>query len=582
MAAPQAFTWGPGGAQMTPEQIASQRKIAEALMAKGTDTSPIQHWSQGVNRVAQALMGGYDSYRADEADKTNRAADAEMLQGLLGGGPAPAASMPPAATGASPVAAAQPMGDVKIPAGKEEFVSTLMPLAQEASAKTGVDPRIIVAQAALESGWGRSAPGNNLFGIKSHGQAGGNTLPTTEVVNGQPVREQASFRAYPTQADSVNGYADFINTNPRYAGLKGAQGMDAQLAALQQSGYATDPNYGAKVGQIARGLPGGAPAPGPAPAAAPMQTAQATGLQGMDPRLLQAMTSPYASEATKKIATMLLQQKLQGDAVTTADAGDAIVVMDKRGNEVRRIAKGEPNKAPTFGKIGTDPNTGQDIMGWQDSRGQKVTPYSPPVASPAAPSTIPPAPPGVDPKVWREGQSKNALEAALPPDQKIVSGLRKEIQDLPSYKNLAQAAPVYKSMQEAAGRDTRAADVNLIYGLAKIMDPGSVVRESEMTVAQAVATLPQQLRATIESQLTGQGRLAPEVRDAIMQEAFGRMGSYDTMFGQDTAMYRGIAKRGRILEDDVIPNFGKFEPFKRAASPAGAPSIDDLVKKYSK
>jgi hypothetical protein len=177
--------------------------------------------------------------------------------------------------------------------------------------------------------------------------------------------------------------------------------------------------------------------------------------------------------------------------------------------------------------------------------------------------------------VWREEQSKQATANALPPDTKVVSNLRQEVQALPSYKNIAQAAPVYKSMLEAAGRDNRAADVNLIYGMAKIMDPGSVVREGEMSIASAIATLPQQLQATIQSQLTGDGRLSPEVRAAIMTEARGRLGAYQSMFDQDMSMYRGITQRGRINEQDVIPSFGPFDAYKPAApaaSVAAAPA----------
>jgi hypothetical protein len=117
-------------------------------------------------------------------------------------------------------------------------------------------------------------------------------------------------------------------------------------------------------------------------------------------------------------------------------------------------------------------------------------------------------------------------------------------------------------MLEAANRDTRAADVNMIYGLAKIMDPTSVVRESEMTVAQAIATMPQQLQAAVTSQIAGTGRLTPEIRAAIMQEAHGRMQSYQGMFDQDAGMYRGIAKRGRMNEADVLPSFGPFDEYK--------------------
>jgi hypothetical protein len=144
---------------------------------------------------------------------------------------------------------------------REQFIATLLPHAMEASRATGVDPRIIIAQGALESNWGKSAPGNNYFGIKSHGKGGGNTLSTTEVVNGQPVRIRDSFRSYADPGDSVRGYADFINTNPRYRDFKSAQGLDAQIDALGRSGYATDPQYSAKIASIARGIPAGSALP---------------------------------------------------------------------------------------------------------------------------------------------------------------------------------------------------------------------------------------------------------------------------------------------------------------------------------
>lgn len=137
---------------------------------------------------------------------------------------------------------------------KQNFISMLLPHALEASKATGVDPRIIIAQGALESNWGKSAPGNNLFGIKSHGQSGGNTLATNEVINGKQVRINDSFRAYGSPAESVQGYADFITKNPRYGNFRSAQGLDNQIAELGKSGYATDPNYSNKISSIAQGI----------------------------------------------------------------------------------------------------------------------------------------------------------------------------------------------------------------------------------------------------------------------------------------------------------------------------------------
>ena len=100
-------------------------------------------------------------------------------------------------------------------AGREEFIAMLLPAAIQASQRTGIDPRIIVAQAAQETGWGRSAPGNNYFGIKSHGKGGGQTFTTHEVINGKRVKINDSFRQFGSPAESVMGYADFMTQNKR-------------------------------------------------------------------------------------------------------------------------------------------------------------------------------------------------------------------------------------------------------------------------------------------------------------------------------------------------------------------------------
>ncbi len=186
----------------------------------------------------------------------------------------------------------------------------------EASRRTGVDPRIIVAQSALETGYGKSAPGNNYFGIKSHGQPGGQTLPTTEIAAGQPIRINDSFRTYDSPEASAKGYADFLLNNPRYKPLMAAQGLDNQLRELQASGYATDPQYAAKVGQIARSIDGKKTAARTS-ASAQARTGQArTGQasaqrqgQLFPDRLMQILLSPYVDAPTKGLFVNEFQRK---------------------------------------------------------------------------------------------------------------------------------------------------------------------------------------------------------------------------------------------------------------------------------
>jgi hypothetical protein len=131
------------------------------------------------------------------------------------------------------------------------FIEKIMPLAEAASKQTGVAPSVIAAQAALESKWGRSAPGNNYFGIKG---PGGGMAMTQEFIGGKMVSMPQSFAGYGSMGDSFQAYADFINRNPRYAGMKGASSIEAQIAALGRSGYATDPQYASKVAAVLKDI----------------------------------------------------------------------------------------------------------------------------------------------------------------------------------------------------------------------------------------------------------------------------------------------------------------------------------------
>ena len=142
-------------------------------------------------------------------------------------------------------------------ANKDEFLAAMTPVAKEVAADLGISHKIVLAQAALESGWGSRVKGNNLMGIKSHGEEGGLDVVTHEVVNGKKVKITDSFRAYDTPEDSIRGYGKFLKANSRYKHFlrAGAENEDAQLSALQTSGYATDPKYSFKLRTIMNGLP---------------------------------------------------------------------------------------------------------------------------------------------------------------------------------------------------------------------------------------------------------------------------------------------------------------------------------------
>jgi len=145
-----------------------------------------------------------------------------------------------------------------------EFIAAMLPMAEKAAARLGVEPRFLVAQAALETGWGKSmirqqdgSNSHNLFGIKATGWQGASaTVMTTEYVNGKATREKAGFRAYDSFEQSFNDYVRLLENNGRYqkAIQVASTSGDSErfVNELQRAGYATDPQYARKINQIAR------------------------------------------------------------------------------------------------------------------------------------------------------------------------------------------------------------------------------------------------------------------------------------------------------------------------------------------
>lgn len=145
---------------------------------------------------------------------------------------------------------------------RQAFLDQIAPLAAQAGAQLGVDPAILSAQAALESGWGqrplRNASGensHNLFGIKASSDWKGAVAETatTEVDDGQAVATTARFRAYADASGSFQDLTRLLRSSPRYQGALNT-GSDAQAyaQALSHGGYATDPAYAAKLTGLAR------------------------------------------------------------------------------------------------------------------------------------------------------------------------------------------------------------------------------------------------------------------------------------------------------------------------------------------
>lgn len=134
----------------------------------------------------------------------------------------------------------------------DNFISTISPIAQSIANSNNLYASTMVAQAALESGYGTSyltQIANNLFGIKSFDGTGVKLKTSEYNSKGQAYSTYAYFKSYNSVVDSLQGYATFLTVNSRYANVFKSQAKDGIEAAtnIQKDGYATDPSYATKL-----------------------------------------------------------------------------------------------------------------------------------------------------------------------------------------------------------------------------------------------------------------------------------------------------------------------------------------------
>ncbi|WP_414931383.1 flagellar assembly peptidoglycan hydrolase FlgJ [Vibrio europaeus] len=138
----------------------------------------------------------------------------------------------------------------------ETFVTSMKPYAEKAARALGIDSSLLLAQAALETGWGQKVvnnsrgSSNNLFNIKADRSWSGDKVSTQtlEYHQGVQVKENAAFRSYANYEESFNDYVRFLNENPRYTtALRHGGNNEEFIRGIHQAGYATDPRYADKV-----------------------------------------------------------------------------------------------------------------------------------------------------------------------------------------------------------------------------------------------------------------------------------------------------------------------------------------------
>jgi flagellar protein FlgJ len=221
-------------------------------------------------------QGMYDDQLALQLSKGRGLGLADMLvkqlQRMGAAGASAAGSSAPGtggtiSGGGAPSAAAKPALPAASAATQQNFIQGLWPQAQQAAEQLGVNPGNLIAQAALETNWGRSLPhdsdghsSNNLFGVKATGSwAGPSAQATTSEAapDGTTTSGMAPFRSYADATQSFQDYVSILRNNPRYAAALNT-GSDARAFAtgLQRGGYATDPDYARKVSAVANNISG--------------------------------------------------------------------------------------------------------------------------------------------------------------------------------------------------------------------------------------------------------------------------------------------------------------------------------------
>jgi len=335
----ETFVWGAGGTRKTPEEIARDREIAAALLAQGVDTSPVGHWTQGAARVVNALGGVIKERRANKASETNAKESQSRIAALLGGlggGSNPPSQFPPAPTSGQPAATpmdyassrvSQAFGDA--PGGdiRTGIIATAQSL--------GIDPLDLATAISYETGgtfdptkagpttqWGQhkgliqfGEPQAQQYGVDWNNPIGSQLGPDGAVAKYlkdtgvQPGMGLLDIYS----AINAGGVGRYDRSDANNGGAPGtvADKVNNQMAGHRQKAMAL---LGVQPGpQSGPPMPGAAPGGIPMPEMAgnapqPVQVAQNGGL---NPAIIEALSSPYASAQERSIAGILLEQEIQ-------------------------------------------------------------------------------------------------------------------------------------------------------------------------------------------------------------------------------------------------------------------------------
>ncbi len=523
----------------------ARRKYGMQLLQQGSDTSPVQSPWQGVGRLAQALAGGADLYMADRDEKDSDKKRSDAL--------------------AQAMAEPDPQKRIGLLAAYDPDTGS------RAAGQLAVEQaKIQQQQQALKTGAGSFGAS---YGAPQAQQATGmpTPLPTGQTPPGGFANNLGNIRAsnanWSGKGAPQNGFETFGTPQA------GADAMFKNLGAYVQA------NPGMTVAQaIAKWAPPNENDTG----GYIKRLAEATGINPGMP-LAEVLKDPAVAATLMDGITRIekggLPQGASADTFMAAAGGPGQAAPGVPGQVAQppQIAQGDgtppqPNPAGISGPAVIAPPGVPDVPRPQPSQ-QQIQQFQQRIASGefgTGPDAISKARAALDADLDRQwgvdrerrykefdqqtGDYRAQRDQQMKQPQEAFSNekaLRNEFETQPAVKSFRVVVPMLESAKDAATRPTRAADLNLVYAFAKLMDPDSVVRESETAGVVATASVADRLQAYI-GQLNGQAMLNPDTRQKLLAELDSRFtalkSSHDTLAEQ----YGGIAKAHGITPERVV------------------------------
>lgn len=525
----------------TAEDLAEQRAFAQMMLKGATDTSPKAHWA---HIPAQMLMGGLGGYEAGEVagEGIRQKDEAAGLFGeayeALGGGGAPLGPKVPSIGASAP--------------GETSGLAAPGTGAAGAAGASGLQAPAPLNMSAVVDGiiGGESGGRYDAKNPRSSAAGNGQFIDSTwldmmnkrrpDLTKGKTREEILALRTDPQQGAALGremtaGYAESNAEQLRASGLPVTPGSLRLAHFLGPAGARTVMSTGANV-----------------PVA-----------EVLSPQVMQA--NPHLNGMTAGQVRTWADRQMRGRAGNSIAATEpgttktASIGADEIGlaGKLYRNEATRPLAAKMLEQRMARANKKPEIVTIELGNGQKVSAQQMPDGSLQR----------VDTSAITGG---GAGGGKLPPNFDDTQKLRKEYQSQTNIKKFDDAIGPYQSMIQSAGMDSATSDIDMVYGLATILDPESVVREGEFATIRAAQSIPDRFKGEIQYLFEGKGRLSPEAREKLMEIASNRLNSYRTQAMRDSDRFGELATEYGMDPGLIRKQFPEIPRFRPGGAAPGA------------